>query len=162
MKNTFKRLILCAVIVLTSLTGTGFSKQVMNVETSSVQRPVQYSQISYETISRNPGLERWYQRNYQRMGIHSRRHRGATYVLLSAGQRPTGGYSVVLRDIRRISRGGVFITASVVPPSPGTVVTQALTYPHLLIRIDEPRITRVEGNIIGLTREENSQEEVEE
>lgn len=133
--------------MVTLLSVSVFAQQSANVQINPTQRPVRYTQISYETIRRNPNLVRWYQRNYQRQGIHFRKFRGDMYVLISAGQKPTGGYTLIIRNIRRTSRGTVFIRARLIPPAPNMIVTQALTYPHLLIKIDDPRITRVEGVI---------------
>lgn len=146
LKNILKKIAIF--VVMTALLSTSiFAQQDTSLQSGQSQRPVRYTQISYETIQRNPNLARWYQRNYKTEGIHFRKHRGDMYVIISAGQKRTGGYTILIRNIRRTSRNAVFIRARLIPPAPNMIVTQAITYPHLLIKIDDPRITRVDGVI---------------
>lgn len=59
------------------------------------------------------------------------------YVLVAAGERPTGGYSVeVQRVVQRTGRAEVYYR--VIAPPPDAMVTQAFTYPYALIRLEEP------------------------
>ncbi len=52
------------------------------------------------------------------------------------GERSTGGYSISLQDLRL---NGTTLTVTVVEtaPKPGEMVTQAFTYPLLLIQLDQ-------------------------
>lgn len=51
-----------------------------------------------------------------------------TWIALSGGVRPTGGYRVEVEKTYQ-ENGTWIIAARVVPPAPGTIVTQALTTP---------------------------------
>ncbi|MDF2614542.1 MAG: hypothetical protein K0S71_2328 [Clostridia bacterium] len=152
MKKIAKHIIILIVMVMMMSTSV-FAQEESNIQGNPNiqgypgQRPIRYTQISFDTIRRNPDLARWYQRNYQREGIHYRKSRGNMYVIVSAGRKPTGGYTLIIRNIRRTQRNTAFIRARLIPPAPNMIVTQAITYPHLLIRIDDSRITRVEGVI---------------
>lgn len=157
MRIRCRRIVVFAVMILLLSTYL-FAGSQYNIQWGPGGRPLRYTTISYENIRGVRGLEVWYQRHYQRQGVYSRRFRGTTYVLISGGQRPTGGYRIALSDIRRTQRDTVFITARVVPPPRNMIVTQAITYPNLLIRIDDPYIRRVEGRV-GEFREESEADE---
>ncbi|MFP4302844.1 MAG: protease complex subunit PrcB family protein, partial [Spirochaetaceae bacterium] len=71
---------------------------------------------------------------------------GNTVVALFAGQRPTGGYTVVVDEVA--GRGEtLFIEYHVSEPGPGELVTQALTSPYVVLLV-QGSYTRLE------TREE--------
>lgn len=53
-------------------------------------------------------------------------------VALVDSQRPTGGYSVTITDIRPTS-SGISVIASQVSPGPACIVTQALTQPFHIV-----------------------------
>ncbi|MDI7249095.1 MAG: S-layer homology domain-containing protein [Bacillota bacterium] len=57
-----------------------------------------------------------------------------TYLLISWGEKRTGGYGMALDRIRR---EGEFLVAEVTltAPGPGDIVTQVITYPHLLVAL---------------------------
>ncbi|MEW6398601.1 MAG: S-layer homology domain-containing protein [Bacillota bacterium] len=57
-----------------------------------------------------------------------------TYLLISWGEKRTGGYSMTLRDIRR--EGEVLVAEVVLrAPGPGDMVVQVISYPHLLVAL---------------------------
>lgn len=64
-----------------------------------------------------------------------------TVVAISAGRRPTGGYSLQVTKVTEDSRPGEPSRAAVhyrvLSPPPDTVVTQALTYPCIVIRVEK-------------------------
>ncbi|HEX3029067.1 MAG TPA: protease complex subunit PrcB family protein [Clostridia bacterium] len=151
MKSTLKKL--AVFVMMTILLSTSvFAQQGVQFQSGYDQRPLRYSQISYESIRRIPNLARWYQRNYKEEGIHYRKYRGDMYVIVSAGKKPTGGYTLLIRNIRRRGRDTAFVRARLIPPAPNMIVTQVITYPHLLIKIEDRRITRVDGVINERTR----------
>lgn len=52
-----------------------------------------------------------------------------TYVCISGGVRPTGGYRVIISDAVFERKGTLVLTATVIPPAPTGVVTQVFTTP---------------------------------
>ncbi len=50
------------------------------------------------------------------------------------GQKPTGGYSVTVREVR-LSGSTLIVTAVERRPPPGSIVTQALTHPYHIVQI---------------------------
>lgn len=54
-----------------------------------------------------------------------------------AGERPTGGYEIVITTVEAGS-GGLLVTYSETGPPPGSFLTQQLTHPYHLVRV--PRV----------------------
>jgi hypothetical protein len=52
-------------------------------------------------------------------------------VAVFMGSKPTGGYSVEIGDIRHEKKGAT-ITVTLLKPGPGSIVTQAFTYPFAM------------------------------
>ncbi|PTX58301.1 protease stability complex PrcB-like protein [Melghirimyces profundicolus] len=60
-----------------------------------------------------------------------------TYLILSLGQRPTGGYSIRVNEV--VKKGDTIrVVAEEVPPAKGSFTTQALTKPTVVISVKSP------------------------
>ncbi|WP_144380644.1 protease complex subunit PrcB family protein [Thermotoga caldifontis] len=57
-------------------------------------------------------------------------------IRIDAGQKNTGGYSVRVDEVRLAGKR-MFVKAHVESPEPGSMVTQAITYPSVLIELQE-------------------------
>jgi hypothetical protein len=57
------------------------------------------------------------------------------YVFIAIGARPTGGYSVVIKSVTECN-GIVTVVYGEQKPEKGAMVTQAFTYPWIIIKID--------------------------
>ena len=55
-------------------------------------------------------------------------------LFLTAGEKPTGGYGISVKTIRRDGEA-IVVNATVTPPPPDAMVTQAMTSPFLVIAI---------------------------
>ncbi|HEY8541897.1 MAG TPA: protease complex subunit PrcB family protein [Pseudothermotoga sp.] len=58
-------------------------------------------------------------------------------IMISAGMKNTGGYEVVVDSVDLVDKT-IQIKAHVQSPSPSTPVTQAITYPAVIVEINEP------------------------
>jgi hypothetical protein len=58
----------------------------------------------------------------------------ATYVIISAGEYPTGGYVLEVLGVRQIA-GQIEIDIELQTPSPDMMVIQVLTYPQLIVKL---------------------------
>lgn len=56
-------------------------------------------------------------------------------VVVSAGQQPSGGYSVDVKRIQTIDIQRLVLEAVVNKPAPGSINTQALTTPFIVLRM---------------------------
>lgn len=59
------------------------------------------------------------------------------YLLVTYGEKPTGGYNVEITDITE-GEGKLVVTADFTEPGEDEMVTQALTYPYDLAMLDDP------------------------
>lgn len=60
-------------------------------------------------------------------------------VAVFAGTQPMGGYSVSILSVRRTAPGVVTITARLNRPTPEMMVTQALTQPFVVLRLQKTK-----------------------
>lgn len=105
---------------------------------------IDISSPSFDAINKDD-LADWYKSNSRKEGIHSFTQDTFRYLLISAGEKPTGGFSIENLHIVG-TEANLDITASLKTPGQGEMVTQALTYPHLLVKINEDeRQLRYEG-----------------
>jgi hypothetical protein len=59
-----------------------------------------------------------------------------TYIILAAGERPTGGYEVKVVDVTETKEPReVHVKAKELKPGPGDFVIQVITYPTAVYRI---------------------------
>jgi len=108
---------------------------------------VNYKIIESEDI-KDEELKNWYESNYTEQGIHFYNTiNNSTYVIASAGQKPTAGYQTILNQVTEVSPGIINISITVLKPAPDMMVANVITYPHILIEIKEKDIKNVTGTI---------------
>lgn len=59
------------------------------------------------------------------------------YILISSGRKNTGGYEINIKS-SNINSGTLKIVVEEISPTPDAIVTQAITYPHIILKVDEP------------------------
>ncbi|SMO61804.1 protease complex subunit PrcB family protein [Melghirimyces algeriensis] len=65
------------------------------------------------------------------------RHGDKTYIILSLGQRPTGGYSIRVNEV--VKKGTtIHVIAEEMAPSKETITTQAISHPFTVISLKTP------------------------
>lgn len=128
-------------------------KKVLSISTdNSDSQEIRYTVIAKEDIANIKLVKSWYNRYYTRAGIHSFRYNGAMYVLVSAGSKPTGGYSIGINKVYYETSTKAYIDAFVKAPAPDMMVTQVETYPNVLIKIDgQKKLRSVKGKLQELT-----------
>jgi hypothetical protein len=72
------------------------------------------------------------------------------YVAIFSGQKPTGGFGIDVKSVED-NEGVTSIIVEETEPSPGSFVTQALTYPYVIIKITTPVPTFSVKSIKGTT-----------
>lgn len=60
-----------------------------------------------------------------------------TYAIITAGSRPTGGYTVVVHQVGD-SEGKLEILYSIDKPAAGSMVTEAIDYPYTVVKFTNP------------------------
>ena len=121
--------------------------------------------LSYEIVTigdiDNDDVIKWYDTYYSESGTHqvvTEDLSDYTFLLISAGEKPTGGYSIVLKS--NLLEGEKYLfTAELTAPKPDQVVTEALTYPNLLIKVKNKEDQLIVGQLItddtGIVEEED-------
>jgi hypothetical protein len=63
-------------------------------------------------------------------------------IVISAGQKPTGGYSVEVKSLE-VKDGKLVVNWKLNSPAPGSIVAQVITHPGLTILVD-----RFDGDVV--------------
>ncbi len=109
--------------------------------TANTQQPgdegsrfVQIPSSEFEDLLKDSSFKNWYETKYQVEGLHSFTRDNRRYVLLSAGEMPTGGYTIEEPQIV-FTETQIEIRAKLSAPRGDEVVIQVLTYPHVLLSL---------------------------
>lgn len=122
--------VLCLMVVCCILTG---------MVAACTQDTGRSGEVEYKIIAlsdlKDEALKQWYEDSYKKEGSHSASiGDGFKYLLICAGERPTGGYSIEVTKVVKEEDEIVFYTRLNVPGKEEAVI-QAITYPHLLLRV---------------------------
>lgn len=82
-------------------------------------------------------VQAWVDGAQDRFGAQTKIHEGLLYMLVTYGEKPTGGYSVDITEIVT-AEDQVEVTVHFTEPGEDEMVTQALTYPYDLAMMDDP------------------------
>ena len=115
----------------------------------TVERPIDFEIVEQQTIMSNALLENSYNKNYMTKGNYSLIDGDWIYVLISAGEKPTGGYSLQIDSITEVTPGTAYIHATLISPAEGSIVTDALTYPNAMVRFDKGDIKNIQWDLSG-------------
>ncbi len=115
----------------------------------AVERPVEFEIIRQETIDDNESLLNLYNKNHMTKGIYSLIDGDYIYVLVSAGEKPTGGYSLKVDSITEVTPGTAYIHATLNSPTEGSNVTQVLTYPSVMVKFEKGGINNFQWDLSG-------------
>lgn len=111
-------------------TAPGTTSATLPGTTTAEEEPV----LSYEILKAVP-------EGMQPLVESMKEHRGYYYseeeqiLMIFMGMRPTGGYSLLLADIEA-KEGTLHLVTSEKSPGPNDMVTQALTYPMLVLKLE--------------------------
>ncbi|HCX62881.1 MAG TPA: hypothetical protein DHU59_10635 [Clostridiales bacterium] len=115
----------------------------------TVERPIEFEIVDRETILNNEILLNLYNENYMSKGVYSLIDDKWMYVLLSAGEKPTGGYSLSVDSVTEVTPGTAYISAALKSPDKDSIVTQSLTFPNKMIRFDKNNIVNIQWDLSG-------------
>lgn len=57
------------------------------------------------------------------------------YIVVGYGKQPTGGYSIAVESLY-LTENSIYIDTSLIGPAKDDVVTQAITYPYIVVKIE--------------------------
>ena len=110
----------------------------------SPESSLQYTILNRGDLQSNPKLAEWVKQNHQNKGIYTLEIENDTYVLISAGAKPTGGFGLKLESIVMTKPGALLITTELTSPSPGDMVTMAFTYPNIVLKFSNQTFEKID------------------
>ncbi|WIV12323.1 protease complex subunit PrcB family protein [Proteiniborus sp. MB09-C3] len=147
-------LVLITVLGLSLFTACSTAKN-----TSAVIGDIDFEVVGSDVLT-DSKLEEWYNENYKKEGIFSIDSKEHKYILVGAGEEPTGGYSVEITSVVG-KEDSISVDAKVNAPTPEQMVTEAITYPNTLIRISKDSRKVEFGEFLKAVVEEDSEDTVE-
>lgn len=132
------------------------TKRVLEINDGSNLNTIKYTIISNEELAQLKDVTTWVNQNNKNTGVYSLRQDNIMYVLVAAGKKTTGGYTVGINDITLEDSKKAFVSAYVKSPSTDMMVTQVVTYPYVLVKINisSTQVTKVVGDVINVTSKE--------
>ena len=129
----YKKILGVFLVLIMIFTLTACVKQNVKKEIGDLQ----YEVISPEDI-KNEELINWYNDNFKIYGIHvsNENYDGKKYIIVSAGEKNTGGYLLEIDSVvgeEEIIR----VNATLNSPEEGQLVTEVITYPNVLLIIND-------------------------
>lgn len=123
------------------------------------------TEFDYEIIEEDAleeeAAKEWYDENKENYGFYTHTiNEQEKYLLVSAGERRTGGYSLEIEGVNELSQMITF-NINLNEPSDDDMVTQALTYPNLLVKITADESFEVDA-ILNFDAEQSNESENEE
>jgi protease stability complex PrcB-like protein len=95
---------------------------------------IDYKDITHE-IDSNEELNKWVSENQTTKGVYLKNYNNENYLLIAAGECNSGGYSINLNKLYT-KENVLYVDAEVQTPSKDSIVTCALTYPHLILKLN--------------------------
>jgi hypothetical protein len=111
-----------------------------------IERPLDFEILEPGSLE-GKELVKWYDANSKNEGINIFAFGEWQYVLVSAGEKPTGGYEMRVDSLTQMSEDTVYVYAQLIAPAKDAVVTQALTYPNALLRFKRSGEVKIIGDI---------------
>ncbi|MGF7058443.1 protease complex subunit PrcB family protein [Brassicibacter mesophilus] len=149
MKN-FKAIALVLAVIMATFV---FSACSPNKKTEPQMGNLTFEAVDTNSIDDNK-VKQWYEKNWQSKGVFSFDSDEDKYILISAGQKPTGGYDVDIVSIEG-KEDKIVVNAKVNTPKEGQMVTEILTYPNILVKIQKDERDVALGDFENPTIEEN-------
>lgn len=82
-------------------------------------------------------IQAWIEEARSEFAAQTMEYEGILYLLVTYGEKPTGGYDVEITSIVE-EDDKLVVTADFTEPGEDDIVTQALTYPYDLAMLDDP------------------------
>ena len=136
-KRCLQFLILLVVLLATAC-GGGVGAEPENESADPVMGEIVYEEIDLQSAEFEQlyqgDFRDWYDSSCRDRGVYFFNQDSSTYLLVCAGEKPTSGYE--LKNLILIGEEDVIqVSADLKVPGVNEVVSEVLTYPHILVRI---------------------------
>lgn len=119
----------------------------------TVERPISFEEVVID--GSNERIQKWHEDNYKTKGLHFLEDNGFIYVMISAGEKMTAGYTVKVDSITEVSPMNAYVHATL-SYSDGDFVAQAITYPNAVVKFEKANIDKIQYDMVD--NELNDQE----
>jgi len=117
------------------------------ISTKPDTNDIDFMIISQDDINSDSVLSKWYEENKVTKGIYYTKANDSTYIMVSAGAKDTGGYTIKINGVILNKPDDIYIYACVENPLSDSILTQVISYPCAFIKIDNSKIESVDGTI---------------
>src|SRR6056297_852428 len=139
-----KKLIVISLVISLFLVGCSDS-------TTPAKEP-EYQAIELDNIE-NEEVIQWYENNKEELGTYQLELEDSIYLLISAGEKRTGGYTLEIENHKL--EGNTFSgDLKLITPKDDDMVTMALTYPTLMFEFSNLDELNVDLNLDALEQKE--------
>ncbi len=111
----------------------------------TVERPIDFEEVVID--GSNEKLQKWHKDNYKTKGLHFLEDKGSIYVLISAGEKMTAGYSVKIDSITEVSPMNAYVHATL-NYAGEDFVAQAITYPNAVVKFEKANIDKIQYDLV--------------
>ena len=125
-----KRILVVAILVLSLLFVAGCGDPVKADEPDEPEEITLTDELPGE-------VQAWIDTSQEIFGAQTKLHEEILYMLVTYGEKPTGGYVVEITGISE-EEDKILVTIHFSEPGEDDMVTQALTYPYDLAMTDDP------------------------
>lgn len=135
--NTFTMILFITIcmLLLVGCTSNDGASELVNDEYTDIAFEI----VDIESIESQIILQ-WIDENYRLRGIYTKDFGqqlvANTYILIAEGEKPTGGYSIIVDKLLGNNQE-IRVVTSLESPSKKELVSQGFTYPHLLLKIKQ-------------------------
>lgn len=137
-----KRLIIIAVLSIIIFSGCSASRVQRRVpdqtKNSIISNSYKFERISQENAPSK--VINLYKQNRENQMIIITDDGAYTYIIALMGRKPTGGYTIKIQSIEDNEEGKLKVTVKFNVPGKDSIVTQAITYPIDIVRINKTNL----------------------
>nr|WP_300094819.1 stalk domain-containing protein [Sedimentibacter sp.] len=111
----------------------------------TVERPISFEEVVID--GSNEKLQKWHEDNYKSRGMHFLEDKGWIYVLISAGEKTTAGYSLKIDSVTEVAPMTAYVHATLTYAE-GDFVAQAITYPNAVVKFEKANIEKIQYDMV--------------
>jgi len=111
---------------------SGFLLFNLSGEEASGKELLDFTRVEYQDLPSE--IQSWIDSSRRQEIVQTKDFEGYTYILVTYGEKPTGGYRVEIKELRKTD-DHIEVFVEFQAPAPDQMVTQAFTYPYDLVRI---------------------------
>jgi hypothetical protein len=111
----------------------------------TIERPINFEDVVIDGT--NERLQKWHEANYKTKGLHFLEDQGFIYVLISAGEKMTAGYTVKIDSVTEVSPKNAYVHATL-SYTEGDFVAQASTYPNAVVKLEKVKIDKIQYDMV--------------